>query len=125
MEFNFDKWYKDSFKQYKNTLKIPGSTFTYDEYYKRLKEAGWIINEDNSVTFVNDGTISSEVAVNYISFRKYERDRDNEPWSIIEKSELLSEYAAWISGVADAHGRSENNILEMLRSFNDSVIFSE
>lgn len=125
MEFNFDKWYKDTFKQYKNTLKIPGSTFTYDEYYKRLKEVGWIINEDNSVTFVNDGTISSEVAVNYISSRKYERERDNESWSIIEKSELLSEYASWISGVADAHGRSENNILEMLRSFNDSVIFSE
>lgn len=125
MEFDFDRWYLDTFKQYKNIPKIPGSSFGYDDYHKHLSNAGWVINEDNSVTFANDGTINSEVAMNYLVFRKYEKNRDNEKWKLCEKTELLTEYSAWVSAMADKHGRCEKVILEMLKSFNDSVIFSE
>jgi hypothetical protein len=122
MEFNFDLWFHDTFGRFEHDLKIPGYMYSYQEYKSILKSLGWTLhyNDHGDVThirFNENGLKVTDVDNKYI-IKKFipppPPQRHCEPWTIEEKSELLSSFSKWLNQNTKKHQRSEKSIKMMI-----------
>lgn len=121
-EFAFDRWYSDYFGVHADCAYIPGLNKSYSEYKNLLHKNGWNILGDNSIVFMLDSEnliVPPSQSSNYITDRKYPTNNTKNVWTLEEKSELLSAYAKWVKEQVNVHGRTEEDILFMMKKMND------